>query len=85
MKIIFSCLGFRSAEVFLIEISEEFPGQYNIGEIFDRYDHYEFDYYGLYLERFKEILPTPEAIISEYIKQYENKGVCLNPNIVLAG
>jgi hypothetical protein len=45
-----------------------------------------FDYSGIYLDRFKDILPTPDQIIEEYKKQYALKGVCMNPGkIVYAG
>ena len=86
MKIVFSCLGFSSSEVFLTDISKEHPGQYHIGYIDDIVDKLRFEYTGLFLERFKDILPTPEQIIEEYNKQYALKGVCLNPGkIVYAG
>ena len=86
MKIIFSCLGFSSSEVFLTDISKEYPGQYHIGGISEHIDELEFYYFGIYLDRFKDILPTPEQIIEEYKKQFAIKGVCLNPDgIVYAG
>jgi hypothetical protein len=59
MKIIFSCLGFSGTDVFLTDISKEYPGQYHIGGISERIDELEFYYFGIYLDRFKDILPTP--------------------------
>ena len=85
MKIVFSCLGFSGSEVFLTDISEKYQGEYHIGDIRDLRG-LEFDYFGIFLERFKDILPTPEQIIEEYKRQYAIKGVCLNPGkIVYAG
>ena len=87
MKIIFSCLGFATAEVLITDINKEYPGQYFIGYLYDRYNN-EFDFHptGIYVDRLKDILPTPTSIVEEYKTQYNTKGVCINPDgIVYAG
>lgn len=87
MRIVFSCLGFTSNEVFLTDIGEEHQGQYHIGHMNERFpNEFRFEYFGIYLDKFKDILPTPEQIIEEYKRQYVLKGVCLNPDkVVYAG
>lgn len=87
MKITFSCLGFRSTEVFLTEVSDKYPGQYHIGFLDERFpDDFRFDYFGIYLTQFKDILPNADQVIEEYKRQYALKGVCVNPDdIVYAG
>lgn len=87
MKITFSCLGFTSTEVFLSKIDDKHKGQYHIGFLDERFpDYFRFDYFGIYLDRFKDILPDADQIIEEYKRQYALKGVCVNPDgIVYAG
>lgn len=87
MKIIFSCLGFASSEVFLIDVNKQYQGQYHIGFIDELFPNdFRFKYFGIYVDKLKNFLPTPEQIIDEYKKQYALKGVCLNPNgVVYAG
>jgi hypothetical protein len=87
MNIIFSHLGFHSADVFIANISDKYPGQYHIGFITERLDdNFDFDYFGIYLDKFKNIIPTPEQIIEEYKRQFASKGVCINPDgVVYAG
>lgn len=86
MKITFSCLGFSTSDVFLEEVNKEFPGQYHIGYIFDRtYFDYDFEYFGIFLEKLKDFLPTKEEILKEYQTQYKKKGVWINDGIIYAG
>lgn len=87
MKIIFSSLGFSSAEVFLTDISDKFPGQYQIGFMDKRYSNeLKFFIFPICLYKFKNIIPTPEQILEEYKRQYAIKGVCINPDgIVYSG
>jgi hypothetical protein len=87
MKITFSSLGFRSTDVFITNISDKYPGQYHIGFVTKLFtDNFDFDYFGIYLDELKDIIPTPEQIIEEYKRQLTSKSVCINPDgIVYAG
>ena len=84
MKIIFSCLGFATSEVFLVKDGR----QLNIGTVFERFhDEYEFWLHDFWIGRYltKDEIPTEEQIFAEYKKQYAEKGVEINNEIVYAG
>lgn len=90
MEIIFSCLGFTSSEAFIVLDGR----QLMIGTIFSKFPgEYEFwttDFFKEhYVEKWKyvkiEDVPTSEQIIAEYKKQYAEKGVCINNDILYAG
>lgn len=87
MKIIFDRIGFRSTGVHITDVDDNNRGQYHIGDIQELLNgNFEFSYFGIYLSQFKNILPTENQVIEEYIRQIAEKGVCLNPNnIVYAG
>jgi hypothetical protein len=83
MKILFDCLGFNSATVFV----EKENRQHQIGFLTNRI-RWEFDYFGLYERHLtKDEIPTPEQVITEYFKQWnEKKGKStINESIVYAG
>lgn len=84
MKIIFDCLGFATANAFIIDDGQ----QYQFGHIQeDCAGDYKFWYSILYNRHLTKIkVPTREQVINEYKKQFEKLGVCINPNkIVYAG
>jgi hypothetical protein len=83
MKLMFSCLGFSSCEVFLVDSK---GSQFHIGFIFDRgLGPKEFSFFGIYLDRFREHLPTAIQVVEEYERQYAEKGVSINGKIQFAG
>jgi hypothetical protein len=84
-KLTFSCFGFHSTEVFIENghrvdqigyLTEEFVGRGHpdVLKFHPQYDD----------RRFKTV-PTEEEIVAEYLKQYKEKGVSLNKEIVYAG
>lgn len=87
MKIIFDRIGFRSAGVYLTDVSDTHQGQYHIGYVDELFnDDFRFDYFGIFLTELKDVLPSADQIIKEYKRQYALKGVCVNPDgIVYAG
>lgn len=93
MKILFSHLGFSSADVF-IEINRR---QLIFGTIIlkrskngDDFEFWPNDYFTEhYVNRWGfikiENIPTAEQIITEYKRQFDEKGVHINNEILYAG
>ena len=89
-RITFSHLGFASADVFLIKCER----QLMVGSLTQRLDNtLEFHKYDFFFEHYVgrldyigiEEVPTPEAIIAEYIKQLADKGIAISDEIIYAG
>jgi hypothetical protein len=75
MKISFSCLGFKSSEVFLV--TDE--GNYCCVGYIDKFDKtYEFT-------PLDNVNLNSEEIVKEYEKQFKERGVWMNNGIVYAG
>ena len=90
MKIIFTCLGFSSTDAFVIKdgrqlkigtIWKKFPGEYEYWTDDFCMEHYV-KRYGYLTD---EEIPTEKQVIAEYERQYAEKGVSLNNEIVYAG
>ena len=87
MNLIFSCTCFSSAEAFLVKDGRQFQ----VGSISDRYGY---EPYGFFTEHYvaqgrfgltANDVPTAEAVLAEYKKQCEKRGVWINKGIHLAG
>jgi hypothetical protein len=93
--ITFSCFGFSSSEAFLIKcgrqlcvgsITEDFVER----GVEQTYTFYRYDFFWEhYVARENYIdaheVPSPDAIIAEYKRQYAQKGVDINQDIKYAG
>jgi hypothetical protein len=84
-EIAFGCLGFATNTAFIIKNGKQF----GIGSVCERlcgeYEFWQQDFWIEHGELTKEEVPTAEAIIAEYKKQYAEKGVMINKEIVYAG
>jgi hypothetical protein len=78
----FDCLGFSSCSVFIVD---SLGGQFHIGYIIDRGIGKELSLFGIYLNRFREHLPSASQALEEYERQYAEKGVSISKQIQYAG
>jgi hypothetical protein len=91
MKIIFSCLGFATADAFIVKDGRQFM----VGTIsnmgIEKNDYWPYEFFtGHYLARGLYGLteadkPCKEQVIAEYERQLAEKGISINNEIVYAG
>ena len=88
MNLIFSCTCFLSADVFLLWDGRQLRiGSIRVVGVLDDLEYWPDDFYvarGEYGLTAADI-PTAEAVLAEYRKQCEERGVWINKGIRLAG
>lgn len=85
MKLTFSCFGFHSTEVFIKGDQRTDMIGYLVEEYVGRGQPDVLKFHPQYDDRRFDKIPSEETIVSEYKKQYAEKGVSLNKEIVYAG